>query len=110
MKPDNMEMASFDAAGKAIMNLLAEGGHGARVQLAEGTVFSAYTNHSCVYPRTSLGSDERVTVYPQNNGLVYVDGGYIVYWIANASLPAWVETIPCGAYVRAQDVEVVKQE
>jgi hypothetical protein len=31
------------------MNILEEGGHGARVELPTGTIFTAHVNHSCTY-------------------------------------------------------------
>jgi hypothetical protein len=107
LKPDDMTVASFDKAGKAIMNLLAQGGHGARAQLTTGTVFSAHTNYTCTYPKTSLGHPQAVTAYPHNNGTIFIDGGYLAYWIALAPLPAWANDTLCGAFVRTEDVEVV---
>ena len=38
------------------MNILEEGGHGARVELTTGTVFTAYVNHSCTYVRWDVVS------------------------------------------------------
>lgn len=55
LKPDNQQMASFDKAGKAIMNIAAAGGHGERVEIKSGTKFEVYRNHSCVFPHTTLG-------------------------------------------------------
>jgi hypothetical protein len=109
LKPDDMSVASFDRAGKAIMNLLAEGGHGARAQLPLGATFSAHTNYSCTYPKTSLGHPQAVVAYPHNNGTIYIDGGYLAYWISDAGgfMPNWVSNITCGAFVRTVDVEVV---
>ena len=107
LKPDDMTVASFDKAGKPIMNLLAEGGHGVRAQLLTGTVFTAHTNYSCTFPKTSLGHPQDVTAYPHNNGTIFIDGGYLAYWIVDAPLPAWANATTCGAFVRTEDVEVV---
>jgi hypothetical protein len=46
----------------------------------------------------------------QNDGKVYIDGGYLAYWVSNTTgtgLPSWVDGIECGAFVRVEDVEVV---
>jgi hypothetical protein len=64
-----------------------------------------------VYPKTTSGQPEEVKVYPGNDGKVFIDGGYLAYWVANTTdtgLPLWVDDILCGAYVRVEDVEVVQ--
>ena len=70
LKPDNQQMASFDKAGKAIMSIAAEGGHGERVQIKAGSEFSVYRNHSCEFPHTTMHrSMVRTLPNKQDNGM-----------------------------------------
>ena len=113
LKPDNMHMASFDKAGKAIMNLAAEGGHGARVEIKAAVEFTVHVNHSCVFPYTTLHHPITVTTLPDGSGLVRADGGPHYYWIDELPaglMPAWALNLTCGVFVRQQDVELVKRE
>ena len=111
LKPHDMQVASFDKAGKAIMNLAAEGGHGARVEIKAGVEFTVHVNHSCVFPYTTLHHPITVTTLPDSSGLVRADGGPHYYWIdelPEGLMPAWALNLTCGVFVRQKDVELVK--
>ena len=111
LKPHDMQLASFDKAGKAIMNLAAEGGHGARVELKAGVEFTVHVNHSCIFPYTTLHHPITVATLPDSSGLVRADGGPHYYWIdelPEGLMPAWALNLTCGVFVRQKDVELVK--